>query len=361
MKRFRKIAYRYAFSGVLLGLLFPVIGTVLQSTKNYGNADFTSLLSSQLSSPLLWIIDSAPLILGLFAYWVGRQTETTQKQYQEIWRAHQQLFQQERMATIGQMTAGIAHEMKNPLNLITNFSESSAQLAEEVKDLVSRYRQHFESEDFTLLLEMIGDLRQNALDVFGNGHRANDIIHALMDHARGNRGIKMLTDINTLVKTNLNLAYQGYRASHPVFNLSIDCDFDEDLPRLFVNPPGLGRVILNILNNACYAIDRKQTDMGADFKPGLQIRTRKMAQYILICIRDNGDGIPPEIRDSIFEPFFTTKPVGEANTGLGLSISKDIVEEHLGTLEMTTEAGLFTEFVIKLPRLLAGENPAERN
>ena len=350
MKPFSKEAYNYAVWGALFGLIFPVVATWIEASQNAGNSGLNAFFTSQKNAPLLWIIDTAPLFLGIFAYFIGWEVDKVRQKNQEILHTQQQLILQEQMATIGQMTAGIAHEIKNPLNFVTNFSESSSEIADELVESFNQFKDRFGADDFNSMLEMIEDLKQNAIDIQSNGHRANSIVLALMDQTRGNNGARTNTDINALLETNINLAFQGYKANHPAFNLTLQCNFDQSIPRLHVNPQILGRVFLNILNNACYAVDQKKEARGSTFSPELKVSTGMSDQGVEIRFRDNGPGIPRAIHQSIFEPFFTTKPSGQANTGLGLSICKDIIyQEHGGILTLESRENEFTEFIIRLP------------
>lgn len=351
MKVFNKAAQKYALYGALFGFCFPILATILETLEMNGSLSLSFAWKSQTQSSLLWIINTAPFFLGLFAYFIGQQVDKVEEKSREIIKAQQKLILQEKMASIGQMTAGIAHEIKNPLNFITNFSESSIEIVDELYELMLNYRELYNPDDYEMIREMIFDLKQNATDVKNNGLRVNQIILALLDHTRGGKAEKRLTQLNELLEANLNLAFQGYKANHPSFNLEIVRDYSPDVKGLVVNPHSLGRVLLNIINNACYALQQKQNNLNGQYRPVLELRTSDQEDIIKITIHDNGSGIPSKIRESIFEPFFTTKPTGQANTGLGLSISKDIItQEHGGQIKIESEEGAFTEFIIMLPK-----------
>jgi signal transduction histidine kinase len=272
---------------------------------------------------------------------------------EEMAAAQDRLIAHEKMASIGQLVGGIVHEIKNPLNFVTNFSEGTVDLASELTQELIKHRAKLSEEDYLHLSELVADIVQNAEDIRENGRRADSIIQSMMLHARGGDGERQPVEINPMAEKNLNLAYHGFRALDPSFNVTIKRNYDDEVGVLQIVEQDLGRVILNLLNNACYAVRDKQRTTEAPYSPTLWVSTHKTEESIEIRIRDNGLGIPEEIREQIFDPFFTTKPSGEANTGLGLSISHDIVVEgHQGKLEVTSEPGEFTEFVIRLP--LAG-------
>jgi signal transduction histidine kinase len=273
-----------------------------------------------------------------------------QQKNQKLISAQQQLIVQDKLATLGQLIAGIAHEIKNPLNFVNNFSEISIELSEELEEKLSGFRQKLSEEEYRDFLDIINDLKQNAQDTFNNGQRASNIIHSMLDHTRSNEEEKRYVDINNLVDENVKLAYHAYRALYPNFNVSIFKKYEANLPKAHIVPSDVGRVFLNILNNACYAIQKKCNANELAFLPTLEVSTRTFRKHICIHIKDNGSGISDEIKQKIFQPFFTTKPSGEGNTGLGLSISKEIiVDKHNGHLEVQSEEGEYTEFIIKLP------------
>lgn len=269
----------------------------------------------------------------------------------QIMKTQDQLLVQEKMANLGQVTAGIAHEIKNPLNFVNNFAEGSVELVDELIEMLDKQKDHLKEGDFDEIEEIVNELKQNASDIFENGKRADRIVRSMMDHARGEKGERKLTNINMLVDENINLAYHGYRAIDSSFNANIKKNYDEALEAIEVVHQDIGRVLLNILNNACYALKEKQKVNNEEYSPEISVSTKSLKKEVEIRIRDNGPGIPEKVRDKIFNPFFTTKPTGEGNTGLGLSISFDIiVQQHHGKLEVESKPNGFTEFLIQLPK-----------
>jgi two-component system NtrC family sensor kinase len=254
--------------------------------------------------------------------------------------AQDQLIHSEKMASLGQMTAGIAHEIKNPLNFVNNFSALSVELLQELEV----------TTDPEEKIEIMDSLKSNLTKITAHGKRADSIVATMLQHSRGTSGAKVPTDINQLCSEFTDLAFHGMRANSRDFNCVITKNFEENLPHINAIPQDLSRVILNLLNNGFYAVaDRVKKSEDPAFKPEIRITTEKKAGVIFIHIRDNGSGIPKAIKDKIFEPFFTTKPTGEG-TGLGLSLSYDIVtKEHQGMMSVQSEEGTFTEFTIQLP------------
>ena len=254
--------------------------------------------------------------------------------------AQQQLIQSEKMASLGQMTAGIAHEIKNPLNFVNNFSALSVELLEELE----------ESTDEEDKIEIMESLKSNLKKITAHGKRADSIVATMLQHSRGTVGAKVPTDINQLCTEFTDLAFHGIRANSRDFNCIITKNYDESLPLVNAIPQDLSRVILNLLNNGFYAVaDRAKKSELSDYKPEVCVSTERKEGRVFIHVRDNGSGIPSAIKDKIFEPFFTTKPTGEG-TGVGLSLSYDIVtKEHQGMMSVESEEGSFTQFTIELP------------
>ena len=262
----------------------------------------------------------------------------------ELKSAQAQLVHSEKMASLGELTAGIAHEIKNPLNFVNNFSEISGELLDEVKA-------ELEKNDKEEVLAILEDLKGNLEKINQHGKRADSIVKGMLLHSRGTSGEKALTDINDLLDQYVNLAYHGMRATNKEFNITIEKDYDKTLEKINVVPQDISRVFLNIINNACYAAyDRKKKSSESDFSPTLKVSTKNKNEKVEIRIGDNGGGIPQNILDKIFQPFFTTKPTGEG-TGLGLSLSYDIVTKvHSGELKVETKKGEGTDFIVKLPK-----------
>lgn len=277
-----------------------------------------------------------------------------QEKNSEIIRTQQQLVMQEKLASLGALTAGIAHEIKNPLNFVNNFAELSVELAKELRDDLVKITGHganlADGESLRTIEETLETLIQNTEKINQHGKRADSIVRGMLQHSRTQTGEREDTDLNALLQQAVNLSYHGIRAQDNGFNIAIDEDYDATMGEVKVMPQDLSRVFLNIINNACYAAQqKKKTLAGETYTPTLSVRTRNLGDKLEIRIRDNGTGIPPAVREKIFNPFFTTKPAGQG-TGLGLSISYDIIQKHGGKISLETEEGSFTEFIIQLPR-----------
>jgi GAF domain-containing protein/nitrogen-specific signal transduction histidine kinase/HAMP domain-containing protein len=261
----------------------------------------------------------------------------------ELKLAQANLVQAEKMASLGQLTAGIAHEIKNPLNFVNNFSDLSIDLLEELNDAVA-LRQQPEID------ELSATLKGNLQKIAEHGRRADGIVRSMLEHSRGATGERRSIELNTLVEEAFNLAYHGARAQDQNFNITLERDFADGIAPIEVNPQDLTRVFLNLFSNGFYATRKRQVSEGNGFEPTLRVSTRDSGRSVEIRVRDNGTGVPADVRDKLFQPFFTTKPTGEG-TGLGLSISYDIVvKQHGGELTVDSEPNAFTEFVIALPR-----------
>jgi signal transduction histidine kinase len=255
---------------------------------------------------------------------------------------------------LGQLTAGIAHEIKNPLNFVNNFAELSVDLLGELKDAIAPAEAALNPDQRDEVDEVVTTLTSNLEKITEHGKRADGIVKAMLEHSRGSSAERLMVDLNALIDEALNLAYHGARAQDQSFNITLEQDFGEGIAPIEVNPQDMTRVFLNIFSNGFYATTKRARD-GADarFVPTLKVTTRDAGEALEIRVRDNGTGIPAEIRDKLFQPFFTTKPTGEG-TGLGLSITYDIVtKQHGGTITVDSEVDAFTEFVITLPRKIA--------
>ncbi|HVG41938.1 MAG TPA: ATP-binding protein [Chitinophagaceae bacterium] len=275
------------------------------------------------------------------------QKEKTEKALNELKSAQTKLIQSEKMASLGELTAGIAHEIQNPLNFVNNFSEVNADLIDEMKEEIKEGN----TEQVLELAEM---MKENNLKVTEHGKRADAIVKGMLEHSR-NSGRMEPTDINALTMEYLGLSYHGLRAKDKTFNASIHTDYDETIGKAIVNPQYIGRVLLNLLNNAFYSISEKKKSVNGDYEPSVYISTKKVNDKIQIRIKDNGLGIPQVILDKIYQPFFTTKPTGKG-TGLGLSLSYDIItKDHGGDLKVNTKEGEFAEFIITLPKNLENQ------
>lgn len=269
-------------------------------------------------------------------------------------QAQQQIITQEKLASLGALTAGIAHEIKNPLNFITNFAQLSNELAAELDEALRAALPPGAGADIAETIEM---LRMNVKKIDEHGRRADSIVRNMLRHSHGRGGERAEVDLNALVHEDVGLAYHGVRAQDNEFRAKIDERYDPAVGTVSVVPQDLSRALLNILTNACYALRDKQGREGPGFAPVLTVTTRALDAGVEVRIRDNGDGVPEDIRKRIFEPFFTTRPAG-SGTGLGLSMAFDIVvKEHGGDIRLETEPGRFTEFILTLPRT-PGEDAA---
>ena len=253
-----------------------------------------------------------------------------------------QLVQSEKMASLGEMTAGIAHEIQNPLNFVNNFSEVNAELIEELKTEV-------EAGNKQQALELANNIKENEEKINHHGRRADGIVKSMLQHSRSSSGKKELTDINLLADEYTRLAYHGLRAKDKTFNAKFETEFDESIDQINVIPQEIGRVLLNLINNAFYAVTEKEKQAGETYKPTVTVTTKRVDDKIEITVRDNGHGIPQKVLDKIFQPFFTTKPPGQG-TGLGLSLSYDIITKgHDGEFKVETKEGEGTVFIVSLP------------
>jgi two-component system NtrC family sensor kinase len=275
--------------------------------------------------------------------------DAAEKALHELQVAQASLVHAQKMAALGQVTAGIAHEIKNPLNFVNNFAGLSVELLEELKGAASAVAT-LDPGKRDEIVETIGMLTGNLEKIVEHGHRADNIVRSMLQHSRGGSGEWQATDLNALVEEAVNLAYHGARAQYPNFDVTPERDLDPDLALVDVVPQELTRVLLNLIGNGFYAAKKRSHETDGTFHPELKVTTREFGESVEVRVRDNGVGVPPEDRDKLFQPFFTTKPTGEG-TGLGLSISYEIVtQQHGGTITFDSEVGAFTEFTVRLPR-----------
>jgi PAS domain S-box-containing protein len=271
--------------------------------------------------------------------------------YRDLKAAQASLIQAEKMASLGQLTAGIAHEIKNPLNFVNNFADLSVELLDELKETAAPAIAALSQDKRIEIDETIGMLTGNLEKIAEHGRRADGIVKSMLEHSRGTSGERRSVDLNGLIEEALNLAYHGARAQDASFNVTVERDFAESIAPIELVPQDITRVCLNLIGNGFYAATKRQREGGdPKFKPTLKVSTRDLGDAVEVQVRDNGVGIAPEINDKLFQPFFTTKPTGEG-TGLGLSISYDIVtQQHGGTIVVDSRVGKFTEFTVRLPR-----------
>jgi two-component system, NtrC family, sensor kinase len=271
---------------------------------------------------------------------IEQQKETVENTLTELRSTQQQLIQSEKMASLGELTAGIAHEIQNPLNFVNNFSEINSELIEEMK-------QELNKGDIDEAKFIAENIRQNLEKINHHGKRADSIVKGMLQHSQRSAGEKIPTDINALADEYLRLAYHGIRAKDKSFNAKLETDFDAQMGRINIIPQDIGRVVLNILTNAFYAVNEKKKSADENYHPTVLIRTKKINDTIEIVVNDNGNGIPKTIVDKIFQPFFTTKPTGQG-TGLGLSLAYDIVKAHGGDVRVESKEGYGTTFIVQL-------------
>jgi signal transduction histidine kinase len=278
------------------------------------------------------------------------RTDELSRSLEELRTAQDRLIQTEKLASLGQLTAGIAHEIKNPLNFVNNFSALSAELIDEMKEVLKTAT--IDGKTREEIDELTHMLKGNLEKVVQHGKRADSIVKNMLLHSREGSGEHRPADINAIVEESLNLAYHGARAETPGFNITLKRDLDPNAGMIDLYPQEITRVFLNLISNGFYAANQRKK-VEEDFDPTLSAMTRSLGDKVEIRIRDNGTGIPQEVREKMFNPFFTTKPAGQG-TGLGLSMSHDIVvKQHGGKIDVSTEPGSFTEFTITLPRTAA--------
>jgi GAF domain-containing protein len=277
--------------------------------------------------------------------------DTAERALQELKMTQASLLHAQKMAALGQLTAGIAHEIKNPLNFVNNFAELSGELLQELRETAAPAVAALGDDQRAAVDEVVEMLRGNLDKIAEHGKRADGIVKSMLEHSRGVSGERRAVDLNGLIEEALNLAYHGARAQDARFNITLEREFDRGLAPMELAPQEMTRVFLNLFGNGFYAATKRQRDgAGPGFRPTLRVTTRELGDAVEVRVRDNGTGIAPEIRDKLFQPFVTTKPTGEG-TGLGLSIAYDIVaQQHGGTIEVDSRLDEFTEFTIRLPR-----------
>ena len=321
--------------GRINGLLY-LENSLLKGVFSKNRIELLQMLSGQIGIS----IENAILYENLEEK-VFERTKEIEKAYTELKATQNQLIQSEKMASLGELTAGIAHEIQNPLNFVNNFSEVSNELLDEMKEELLKG-----NKDEAIAIA--DDVKQNLIKINHHGKRADAIVKGMLQHSRINSGVREPTDINELCEEYLRLSYHGLRAKDKSFNATMKTDFDSEIGKINVVTQDIGRVILNLLTNAFYAVTEKKKSNIDGYEPVVSISTRKLGQKVEIKVKDNGNGIPMRVLDKIFQPFFTTKPTGEG-TGLGLSLSYEIITKvHGGELNVNTKEGEFTEFIVIL-------------
>jgi two-component system NtrC family sensor kinase len=272
------------------------------------------------------------------------EKEKVESTLTELKSTQAQLIQSEKMASLGELTAGIAHEIQNPLNFVNNFSEVNTELIDEMKNELANGN----GQEAMMIAD---DIKENEQKINHHGKCADAIVKGMLQHSQTSKGQKELTDINSLADEYLRLSYHGLRAKDKSFNATLQTDFDVSIGKMNIVPQDIGRVLLNLFNNAFYAVMQKKKQVGDNYEPAVSVSTKKLNDKIEIRVKDNGLGIPQKALDKIFQPFFTTKPTGQG-TGLGLSLSYDIVKAHSGEIKAETKEGEGAEFIIQLPIIL---------
>ncbi|MFI5158212.1 MAG: ATP-binding protein [Sphingobacteriales bacterium] len=284
----------------------------------------------------------ALVLISCAMFFIYRQYQGNKKTLSSLRKTQRQLIQSEKMASLGELTAGIAHEIQNPLNFVNNFSEVNSELIDEMQDEIYK-------GNLGEVKAIAADIKENELKIIMHGKRADSIVKSMLEHSRASSGQKELTDINGLADEYMRLSYHGLRAKDKSFNAAMDTRLDDSLPKVNLVSQDIGRVLLNLYNNAFYAVHQKKKQNPEGYIPQVTLTTANKGNFVEITVNDNGNGIPDDIKDKIMQPFFTTKPTGEG-TGLGLSLSYDIVVKgHGGSLEIDSREKEYSIFIIKLP------------
>jgi len=271
---------------------------------------------------------------------VTERTKELKHLLEELSETQTQLIQKEKLASLGELTAGIAHEIQNPLNFVNNFSDIN-------KELIAEMSAEIDNGNFNEVRSIAKDVSENEEKINHHGKRADAIVKGMLQHSRSSTSVKEPTNINALADEYLRLSYHGLRAKDKSFNATLKTDFDNTIGKINIIPQDIGRVFLNLYNNAFYAVNEKMKTAGENYEPTVSVQTKKLNDKIILTVMDNGNGIPQKVVDKIFQPFFTTKPTGQG-TGLGLSLSYDIIKAHGGEIKVETKEGEFTEFVISI-------------
>ena len=276
------------------------------------------------------------------------KNQTLEKTLEQLQRAQEQIVAEEKLASLGQLAAGVAHEIKNPLNFVKNFTEVSAELIDEIGEIIDESEDDEKLDLAGEIKEILGDLKVNLDKVREHGGRADGIVRNMLEHSRSGPGDWREVDLNALLKQYMELAYHAMRAENSDFNATLGVELDEAVGTVEVVPQDISRAFLNVLTNAFQALEEKRVELGGDFEPKLEISSSRLDDGLEFRIRDNGPGIPEDMRQKMFEPFVTTKDAGKG-TGLGLSLTADIFTRHRGAIEVDSELGAYTEMRLRLP------------
>jgi two-component system, NtrC family, sensor kinase len=356
LTRQRDSAFRYA--GLAIAAKDSIFKIRVASLAQFQNASFKAQmqfrefqkerLASQTRVRTYSLIAGAAvfLIIAIILYRNNRQKHKANVVLEgtltDLKATQSQLIQAEKMASLGELTAGIAHEIQNPLNFVNNFSEVNTELIDELQQEIAR-------GDMESIRSIAVDIQENEKKINMHGKRADGIVKGMLQHSKADGGAKEPTDINLLADEFIRLAYHGLRAKDKSFNADLVTNFDEKLPRVQLIPQDIGRVLLNLFNNAFYAVNQKSKTAGPGYKPEVSVSTSSENGHAVIKVKDNGTGMPDSIKEKIMQPFFTTKPTGEG-TGLGLSLTYDmVVKGHAGTIQVNSKEGEGSEFIIQLP------------
>jgi signal transduction histidine kinase len=283
---------------------------------------------------------------------LNKKNEELAEAFKQLNEVQRQLVEKEKLASLAGLTAGIAHEIRNPLNFVNNFSELNVELIDELLEEVEAQKEKLTEDSYDEMVDILETMGKNAKKITEHGKRADSIIGRMLQHSKGKAGEIQPTKLNDFIREYITLAYHGIRAKDAMVNIHIETDYDDSIGEINIIPQDLSRVILNIINNACYAAYSRKKEEGEKFMPIIYIKSVDFDDTVEIKIKDNGKGIPPDVIGKIFNPFFTTKPTSEG-TGLGLSMSYDIVVQgHKGDIKVNSEPGKFTEFIITIPKNL---------
>jgi len=332
----------YTLDGVVNNLPLRISTVLNYDHQSWKVTHWHGSLAVETEEGDTWHADELKLKNEKLQLLVDERTAELKQTITDLKATQTQLIQSEKMASLGELTAGIAHEIQNPLNFVNNFSEVSNELVDEMNE-------ELDKGDIEEAKFISKDIKQNLEKITHHGKRADGIVKGMLQHSRSSNGNKEATNINTLADEYLRLAYHGLRAKDKSFNATLVTDFDDDIGNVNIIPQDIGRVILNLITNAFYAVNEKKKSVIENYDPTVSLTTKKDGNSVIISVKDNGNGIPKKVLDKIFQPFFTTKPTGQG-TGLGLSMSYDIITKgHGGELKVITQQNKGTEFIIKLP------------